>query len=220
MGQREMEKGRRAKEKGKKRIFFSLLPSPFVLLPFLAIMLAISAQAADYTQDLNDFINQEMKPWVNSDIVVDSLRSQNESNAANSESNLMVLDNNWRAEIRKINQPLISQVLNSDLSQFLKKKLSEGQGVYTEITIVDNKGLNIAQTIISERYWNAGLPRWDKTFRQNSYATYISDIYYSDETSKFQVEVSFMIIADDQPIGIIAAGIDVEQLEDWKKRRK
>jgi len=181
---------------------------------------ATSSQAAEYSQDLNNFINLEIKPWVNSDIVVDNLNTQNQANATLSESNLAVMDNNWRSEFRKINQPVISKILNSELSQFLKRKLKEGQGVFTQISIINNKGLNIAQTIVTENYWNKGKAFWDKTFGQGSYATYISDIYYSDETSKFQVDVSFMIIVDDQPIGTVYAGIDVEQLEDWKKRRR
>ena len=198
---------------------FAFCLSPFALLVFMALF-CNPALAADYTQDLEDFITAELKPWINSDIVLDNLRLQNEASVDISESNLMVMDNNWRSEFRKVNQPLIGQVLNSELSAFLKKKLEEGQGVYTQIAIINNKGLNIAQTVVSDHYWNIGQPRWDKTFRQGSYATYISDLYYSDETSKFQVEISFMIIADDQPVGILAAGIDVEQLEDWKKRRQ
>jgi hypothetical protein len=186
----------------------------------LAISLAKPAISAEYTQDLNEFINLEIKPWVNSDIVIDNLNKQNENNFNLSESSLRVLDSNWRSEFRKVNQPLIGQVISNELSQFLQKKIIEGRGVYTELTIINNKALNIAQTVVSEGYWNLGQPRWDKTFAEKSYTPYISDIYYSDETSKFQLEVSFMIIAEDQPVGVVVAGIDVEQLEDWKRRRK
>lgn len=191
---------------------------------FLFVICIVTAKpvlsAEDYTQNLNDFINADMKLWANNDIMIDFLKKKNAEMQDVSESNLMVLDNDWRSEFRKMNQPIIGQVMNNDLAQFLKNKISDAMGVYTELTVINNKGLNIAQTSLSEHYWNAGMPRWDKTFRQNSYATYISDMYYSDETGKFQIEVAFMVIADDQPIGVLAAGIDVEQLEDWKKRRK
>ena len=223
---RAKDEGQRAKGEGKKKISFSLFPFPFslpsllALIPLLICLLAAPAYSASYTQDLNDFINFEVKPLVNTDIVVDSLTKQNEQHASLSESALRVLDNSWHSELRKTNQSLISQVMDNDLSKFLMKIKDAGQGVYTEITIIDSKGLNISQTSVSGSYWNVGKPRWDKTFGVKSYAPYISDIYYSDETNKFQVEISFMIISDEQPIGIIAAGIDVEQLEDWKKRRK
>jgi hypothetical protein len=225
MGFSFIGKGEGKREKGKgntnQPFPFSLLPFPFPFsLLLVTALLCLPASAADYTHDLNEFINIEMKPWVSSDIVIDSLNKQNEEQAALLESNLLVMDNNWRSEYRKVNQPTIGPVLASELSQFLKKKAVEGEGVYTELIIVDAKGLNIAQTVISENYYNAGKPRWEKTFRAKSYAPYISEIYYSDETSKFQVEVSFLIVSDGQPVGIVVAGIDVEQLDDWKKRRK
>lgn len=157
---------------------------------------------------------------MNSDIVIDNLVKQNDISAGYTESSLKIMDNSWHSEIRKVNQPLISQVMGSDLSQFLQKKKDDSSGVITDLRIIDAKGLNIAQTVISEDYWNEGKPRWDNTFKVKTYATYISDVYYSDETNKFQVEISFMIISEDQPVGVIAAGIDVEQLEDWKKQRK
>jgi|GEM_PF-1773663 len=187
---------------------------------FLIVLYTSVAQAANYSQDLNDFIKLEIKPLGSSDIVIDNLNQMNDKHAGLSEINLSVLDNDWRSELRKIKQPLITQVMENDLSKFLIKTVEAGQGVYTEITVIDSRGLNIGQTVVSQNYFNAGKPRWDKTFAIKSYAPYISDIYFSDETNKFQVEVSLMIISDEKPIGIVAAGIDVEQLEDWKKRRK
>ncbi len=177
------------------------------------------ASAATYTQDLLEFINLEIKPSVNSDIVIDNLLKHNEMHVSLVESSLRLLDNNWHSEIRKIDQPLIRQIKENELSKFLMKMQEASHGVYTQITIIDAKGLNISQTVITENYWNIGKAIWDQTMGIKSYAPYISDLYYSDETSKFQVAVSFMIIADEQPIGIIAAGIDVEQLEEWKKSK-
>lgn len=219
MAFRIREKGYGIRDKG----FFPFAHGPWLLALLFIVMLFPSksiAVTADYSQDLSDFINIEIKSWVNSDIVIDNLTKQNEISANYNESNLKALDNSWRGEYRKINQPTINQVLTSELSQFLQKKMADSQGVFTEITIIDSKGLNMAQTIISEDCWNVGKPRWDKTFKEKSYVPYISDVYYSDKTNKFQVEVSFMIISNDQPIGVIDAGIDVEQLDDWKKRRK
>ncbi len=191
----------------------------FILTLFLSLLLTSIAQATDYSQDLNDFINIEIKSWINNDIVIDYLKNQNEKNSTLLESDLKILDNKWQSEARKVNQVLISQVVNNDLSQFLKKIQTTSQGVYTEISIIDNKGLCVGQSITSEHYWYGEEKLWGQTFKTKSYSTYISDIYYSDTTNKFQVQIAFMIISDEQPIGVITAGIDVEQLEDWKKRK-
>jgi hypothetical protein len=194
-----------------------------VICLFIAIFcgsVAPLAHAATYTQDLNDFISLQVKPLADSDIVIDSLNQANEKHEGISELNLVALDDIWRSELRKITQPLISKIIVNDLSKFLVKMVEGGQGVYTQITVIDIKGLNIGQTVISQNYWNVGKPRWDRIFTVNSSLPYISDVYFSDETNKFQVEVSFMVISDEKPIGIVAAGIDVEQLEGWKKRRK
>ena len=190
----------------------------FFVLAFVCYI--SSAYAADYKAKLEELINSEMKAWSQSEEVSLFLKSQNEKNADLSESDFKILNSRWQAEKRKLNKTLTDKVLGNELSGYLKEIEEKGQGVYTEIIIIDKFGLSAGQSMDSLNYFHAGEKRWDKTFGSNSYAAYISDLHFDDNTNLFQVDVAFMIFADEEAIGVAYAGIDVEQLEEWKKRRE
>lgn len=176
--------------------------------------------AADYSNDLQDLINSHMKQWAQREIVIDAVKAQNEKHADLSLSDMKILNARWLGEKRKNKRPLTTKLLENEFSDYLRKIQEDGEGVYTEIIVTDNNGMNVGQSILSENYWQGTKDRWKKTFGSRSYATYISDLGFNDNTGLFQVEVSFMIIADEEPIGMVYAGLDVEQLEEWKKRQE
>ncbi|MCE3232933.1 MAG: hypothetical protein K0R98_1190 [Rickettsiaceae bacterium] len=190
----------------------------FLLLAFTII--PFGSHAADYQKDLEALVSTEMKLWAGKDIVVNAVKAQNEKNADLSVTDMKILDTKWMAEKRKSKHPLIKRVLSGELSEYLQKIQEESDGLYTEIIVIDNKGMNVGQSIMSQNYWQGQQPKWEKTFGARSYATYVSDLHFDDNTELFQVELSFMIMADDEPIGVLYAGIDVEKLGEWKKRKE
>jgi hypothetical protein len=192
-----------------------------IILIFSFITLYTSQSwALDYQKDIEDLVAIELKPIAAKDIVVSSVKAQNEKNAELSLSDMKILDAKWIGEKRKSKRPLVKRVLGNPLSEFLKKLQDDSDGLYTEIIVMDSKGLNVAQSILSEHYWAGQSTKWEKTFGSKSYATYISDLHFDEGTEMFQVEVSFMIMSDDTPIGVLYAGIDVEKLEKWKKNKE
>ena len=72
--------------------------------------------------------------------------------------------------------------------------------------------------MVSDDYWQGNIEKWKKTLGSRSYGTYISDLAFDYNTEFFQVEVAFIASMNDEPIGVVYAGVDVEQLENWKKR--
>lgn len=190
----------------------------FLFCIFVGICFAANSQ--EYTKDLTELVNSEMKQWSHKDIVINAVKLQNSKSADLSVSDLKILDSKWIGEKRKNKKPLIRKVLDNDLSEYLRKIQEDGEGLYTEIIVTDNRGLDVGQSQISSNYWQGQEDKWKNTFGSRSYATYVSDLHFDDNTEAFQVEVSFMIISDDEPIGMVYAGVDVEQLEEWKKRRE
>lgn len=180
----------------------------------------ITFAQTNYVQDINDIINTDMKRWASRSVVINSVLAQNSKSADLSISDFKILDTRWKSEKRKNKRPLISKLLNNRLSEYLKEVHEEGQGIYTEIIIIDDKGLNVGQSRVSENLWQGQQEKWLKTFGSNSYTPNIGKLHFDDNTELFQVEVSFMMIHEDEPIGIVYAGIDIEQIEAWKKRKE
>jgi len=189
----------------------------FVLL-FL-ILFTSSAGALEYDADLEELINTDMKAWARSETVVEFLKARNERNADLSESNLKRLNSKWQSEKRKLKKPLTESTLSNELSKYLQQIKKDGQGVYIELMVIDSYALTAGQSDDSLNYWHVGEPRWEKTLGSKSYSTYISDLHFSDNSELFQVNVAFTIFVDELPIGVAYAGVDVEQLENWRKRK-
>lgn len=181
---------------------------------FAVVSWVAHGQVNEHEKDLIELANTEMKAWVYNDIVIEALRRQNAKHADLSLTDKKVLDRRWQQEKRKANSPLIKKLTNNPVAEYLQKIKEESDGLYTEIIIVDDQGLNLAQTDISGSYWQGEEKKWENTFKSRSYAAYVSDVRFDDTVQMFQAEVAFMIISEDQPIGIVYAGIDVEKLDE------
>jgi hypothetical protein len=190
-----------------------------VLISSILCLLFSNALAQeDYRSDIEDLVVNEMKLWLKNDIVLQTLAKQNDRNELLSPTDKKVLNNKWMIERRKNKRPLIDKVLENDLSQFLKLKQAESKGLFTEIIIIDAYGINAGQSMLSEDYWQEDNERWKRTLGSMSYGVYISELEFNYNTEFFQVEVAFIAILNDEPIGVVYAGVDVEQLEAWKTR--
>ncbi len=192
----------------------------YIYVLLLVILSYSAVYAAEYDKDLNEVAATDMKGWAYDDIVINALKKSNEKNADISITDRKILDNKWQGEKRKNKQSLINSVMGNELSEYLKEIHKDGEGIYTEIIVIDMFGINVGQSRISGNYWQGQQDKWVKTYKDRSYANYIGDLHFDDNTELFQVELSFMIIIEDEPIGVVYAGIDVEQIEDWRRRKE
>jgi len=56
------------------------------------------------------------------------------------------MDTQWKSEIGKANAPLITRILTSEISNLLRAKKEAEAGIVTEVFVMDNRGLNVAQS--------------------------------------------------------------------------
>lgn len=184
------------------------------------LMINNTSFASEYDSDLIELVNLDMKKWASDNVVINGLLESNVHSEELSESDFKIVNNKWQSEFRKNVRPLIDSLMSRPLSEYLKDIQDKGQGLYTEIIVIDKYGINAGQSRLSLNYWQGEENRWVKTMKEKSYAIYMSDLHYDDNTGLFQVDVSFLLMHEDEPIGVIYAGIDIEQLEEWKKRRE
>ena len=176
-------------------------------------LMATTAGANEYEAQLRAQA-AAMNAWLNDAVVIAAIKEQNERHASLSQTEIDRLDKQWRAETKATAQPLISAVLSTSLSAYLKKVKAESQGLYTEIFVMDNKGLNVGQSDMTSDYWQGDEAKWQKTFLAGPPAVLIGKIKQDESTQMFQSQVSKSITdpATNTVIGAVTVGIDVDQL--------
>jgi hypothetical protein len=138
--------------------------------------------------------------------VVSTVRAQNAMHASLQPTDITALDARWRAGDATLVQP----VMGNDLSSFLTAWAAQGGGLYTEIFVMDDKGLNVGQSAITSDYWQGDEEVFTHAFGGE---LHVSPPYLDDSTGRYQVQVSLPVRDEQQRIiGVLAVGVDEAKL--------
>lgn len=186
----------------KALVFTALISTPCMLF------------ANDFAEPLTELANTQVRELVSAGEVIEAIKQQNMRNADLSQADIDKLDQQWRAEVSASDQPLISKVLGNDLSAYLMAAMEESDGLYTEIFITDNKGLNVGQSSVTSDYWQGDEDKWQQTFLLGPDVIHVGDIEEDESTQTFQSQISYTISDPDTntAIGAITVGVNVDQL--------
>lgn len=167
------------------------------------------ASANEFTEQIQAHVESDIKGWLQSSEVINAVKMQNTKSAGLSETDIIALDKQWRAETAAGSTPLIDEVLGNSLSSYLMSVADGSMGFYTEIFVMDNKGLNVGQSSITSDYWQGDEAKWQESFLTNS--VHIGEIEEDESTQTFQSQVSVPVIDPDnnEPIGAVTVGINV-----------
>jgi hypothetical protein len=152
-----------------------------------------------------------IKEWLNSEVVINSIKQQNEKHADLQAIDIDKLDKQWATETKSTNQPLINQVLSNDLSLYLKSVKTASNSGYTEIFVMDDKGLNVGQSDITSDYWQGDEDKWKNTYLAGPDGINISKVKLDESTNTHQAQLSITIVdpATGGAIGAATIGINV-----------
>lgn len=184
-----------------KRIIHSLLACTVLFAPSYSY--AVDAEA------VKKLYNEKLASWLNSDTVVQAIELQNTQHASLTQIGIDNLDAQWRSG----DESLISTVLSNDLSIYLQGIVTKGEGLYTEVFVMDNKGLNVGQSAKTSDYWQGDEAKFQDSFGKGVDAIHISDVEFDESTQTYQVQVSVTISKDGTPIGAATIGLDAEAIE-------
>lgn len=180
----------------------------FLTTTFLASTIAISA-----TAQVGGQIGKSIKTWLHDEKIIEAVKTQNEAHKDLTQSNIDKLDTQWRTEAKADgDKPLINKVLNNDLSTFLKQVQKKHSATYTEIFVMDNKGLNVGQSNITSDYWQGDEEKWLETFAKGPDKEHVAPIEKDESTGKSQTQVSFTVTDPEtgEAIGAVTVGVNVE----------
>lgn len=180
----------------------------------LALM-AGAASANDFEPALRTLATGQIRSITTDATVIEAIKAQNVKHATLDAATIDKLDKQWRAEAKAGGKgPLIDSVLSSALSRHLAKVQADSDGLFLEIFVMDDKGLNVGQSAITTDYWQGDEPKWQKTFSVGPDAVLIDDVDFDESSKAFVSQVSTTIVdpATKQPIGAVTIGVNVEKL--------
>lgn len=186
----------------------------FVLTGMMACAATTNALANEFESQILDILNNQVSGWLSDPAIVDAIKAQNAEHAGLSDADIDALDKKWRAEAKTGSGELIDGVLAKDISKFLTGKKEGSSGVFSEIFVMDNKGLNVGQSDVTSDYMQGDEGKWQKTYQAGPDAVFVDEVEFDDSSQTFQSQVSKTIVdpADGKAIGAITLGINVENL--------
>lgn len=177
-------------------------------------LIATPGQDDVYRVPLEAYARDELANWLTDPALIDAINAQNAAHAGLTEEAVIALDQQWRAEAGDGGGPLITQLLSAPVSNWLLNQQDATAGFVTEVFVMDNKGLNVAQSVETSDYWQGDEAKWQETYAVGPAALHISEVEFDDSTGFYQSQASLPISdpATGAVIGAITFGINVQSL--------
>ena len=159
-------------------------------------------------------IIDEMRKFIGTEIVQLSVEAQNARLSNLPQDKIDALDNQWKAEREAADKPLIAATLSSPLSVYLARIQGKSLGLYAEIFVMDQTGLNVGQSSITSDFWQGDEDKYQKTYAMSDDALFIDEPEWDDEAKIWRDQVSFTILsADKKKIGAVTVELNLTELE-------
>ena len=100
----------------------------------------------------------------------------------------------------------------SPLSSYLTAIQASSLGLYTEIFVMDNKGLNAGQSAITSDYWQGDEAKFQKTFPMGPAAVFIDKPEVNGETGTENVQVNMSIADGAEAVGTVTVEVNLTEL--------
>ena len=177
-------------------------------------LIASPGQDGVYRVPLEAYARGELSKWLNDPALIDAIKLQNTRHTGLTEDEVIALDQQWRSEAGAGGGPLISELLSHPVSAWLRDQQTATAGFVTEVFVMDDKGLNVAQSVETSDYWQGDEAKWKETYQVGPDALHISDVEFDDSTGFYQSQASLAIKdpASGAVIGAITFGINVQNL--------
>lgn len=200
----------------KKPSSGSLSAAAFALATILTLGAApLSAAENEHKQAILEQVVPQVRAFLTDSRVVSAINAQNARHAGMRQARIDELDKQWRAESANGSGPLIKSTLGNNLSAYLVTVQEDSQGLFSEVFVMDAKGLNVGQSGLTSDYWQGDEAKWRETYGKGADAMLIDDVEFDESSQTFQSQLSLPIIdpADGTVIGAVTVGVNMDLLQ-------
>lgn len=156
---------------------------------------------------------EDMRRWIETDIVRISVDAQNNRLQQLPQDQIDALDKQWRAERESDDKPLIAATLSNPLSVYLARLQGRSLGLYAEIFVMDQNGLNVGQSSITGDFWQGDEAKFQKTYDVSGDALFIDEPEWDDDNKIWRGQVSFTLTEADKSIGAVTMEVNLTELQ-------
>lgn len=157
----------------------------------------------------------DVKKLLGQPVTVISIGASNDAHGNIDQGGIDALDNEWKAESKVDKQPLIAEMLSSPLSNYLLYLQAQSAGLYTEMFVMDNKGLNVGQSSVTSDYWQGDEAKYQKTFQVGPDAVFIDAAEFNDDSKTWRAQLNFTVVdpQSGKPVGAATIEMNLTELE-------
>lgn len=180
-----------------------------------AALPAGAAVASEFNSSLEQLAVDTLQSIAAEPAIIDAVKAQNEAHFDVTREQIDAKDQEWRGQVGQASSPMIDALLSNDVSKMLVDVRDGSGGLYTEIFVMDNLGLNVASSDVTSDYWQGDEAKWQETFLKEASSIHISEVELDESTQTYQSQVSLPVNDPENgtPIGAITFGVNVEFLE-------
>ncbi len=162
---------------------------------------------------ITDSVVEQIRTLLTGDIVTRSIIAQNEKYGTLAGAEIEALDQQWRAERKADDKPLIAMTLSNPLSSYLTRLQADSFGLYTAIFVMDRNGLNVGQSAITGDFWQGDEAKFQKTFDVSPSAVFVDEPEDIEEHGIWITQVNLTLTDPETGDAIGAATFDVNLIE-------
>lgn len=169
--------------------------------------------APDFKALLTPAVIAAAHEWIDTDVVRVSVKAQNQRLMKLDQARIDELDNQWKAERKSDDKPLIAATLSNPLSVYLTRMQGRSLGLYAEIFVMDQNGLNVGQSSITSDFWQGDEDKFQKTYDVGPDAVFVDEAEWDDEEKIWRGQMSFTLKDDDGKTSIGAVTVEFNLTE-------
>ncbi len=160
-------------------------------------------------------IINEMKTRIVQPVTIMSIQAANKTHAGIDQAAIDKMDAAWKTEAKSDDEPFIAEILSSPLSNYLLYQQASSAGLYTEIFVMDQFGLNVGQSSVTSDYWQGDEDKYQKTFLVGPDAVFVDEPEFEDQTKTWRTQVNFTVVDPEtkKAIGAVTVEFNLTELQ-------
>lgn len=184
----------------------------------MLIALLVSGTSAESQQKpdnsaIDSAFVAEVRNLLSASVVEIAIGAQNDRYQNIGSSEITALDNQWRSERDTYLQPLIASILNNPLSTYLTQIQAISGGLYTEIFVMDAKGLNVGQSSITSDFWQGDEAKYQQTYLVSSDAVFLDEPEFHEGSKTWRSQLNLTLVGGNgASIGAATVEINLTEL--------
>lgn len=168
--------------------------------------------SADWRESIEAVVLGDIAGILGEPIVAYSVLAQNVHYSDLNQEGIDALDQKWRGEHELAEQPMMAAVLSNPMSSYLTRVQAQSIGLYSEIFVMDDNGLNVGQSNISTDFWQGDEGKWQETYAKGAGSIFIDQPEFRDDIGVWAVQVNVSIDQGGAAIGAATFEINLTEL--------